>query len=428
MNDIIILGNGFDLAHGLKTGYKDYVRAMLIDSLSLKAGFYGIYQDSPFKLSRSINNSGLGLGELEQFDKKENRKLCELYNSLLELSKDDESRFIGRIIEDFESKGWVDLEETFFSILKESITEDGIDRDRIKVLNKQMEELGLSLCQYLGKITETAGTEQSQEIQTHFEEIAKRSINRAIDILNRNKNELISRRTLEGRSVTRYDIDALFSSAAKELSSITVLTFNYTDTCEVLYKDALTIEVKDIEAISQARRVEPSLSGWIKDDITPTFIHIHGSLKEEDIVLGYGDETTDKFRELEDANDNELTKYFKSFYYMQNPRYRQFFEVLERGPFRLHLMGHSCGLSDRVLLSSIFNHPNLEDVRIYYHDKREGPSDYFQLCQNISRHFHDKHAMRRKILPCKGEDLNMMSVPLISSLRLKIAQCTQQGT
>ena len=413
MNDIIILGNGFDLAHGLATGYKDYVREMLIDSLIVKGGERPTYTDSPFKLSRSIDKSGVSVTDLWEAAKKENRKLCELYNSLLETPKDDESRFIRRIIEDFESKGWVDLEETFFSILKESITEEGIDKARIKVLNEQMEELGLSLCQYLGKITETAGTEQSQEVQTYFEEIAKRSINRAIDILNRNKNELISRRTLERGSVTRYDINALFSAAAKELSSITVLTFNYTDTCKVLYKDALTIKVKDIEAISQARRVEPSLSDWIKDDITPTFIHIHGSLKEEDIVLGYGDETTDKFRELEDANDNELTKYFKSFYYMQNPRYRQFFEVLERGPFRLHLMGHSCGLSDRVLLSSIFNHPNLEDVRIYYHDRGEDGNDYFQLCQNISRHFHDKHAMRRKILPCKGEDTNMMSVPLI---------------
>lgn len=421
MNDIIILGNGFDLAHGLKTGYKDYVRAMLIDSLFLKAGFHGIYKDSPFKLSGSINNSGLDLGVLEQFDKKENRELCELYNSLLDLSKDDESRFITRIIEDFENKGWVDLEETFFSILKESITEEGIDKARIKVLNKQMEELGESLCQYLSKITETTGTEHSQEIQTNLEEIAKQSINRAIDILIRNTGELIRQRDLERPLLTMADYDALSLNAAKELSSITVLTFNYTNTCEVLYKDALTIKVKDIGEITQAQNEEnsqdweiPSPSWWIEDDIPPTFIHIHGSLKEKkDIVLGYGDETTDRFRELEDANDNELTKYFKSFYYMQNSRYRQFFEVLERGPFRLHLMGHSCGLSDRVLLSSIFNHPNLEDVRIYYHDRGEDGNDYFQLCQNISRHFHDKHAMRRKILPCKGEDPNMMSVPLI---------------
>ena len=390
MNDIIILGNGFDLAHGLATGYKDYVRAMLIDSLIVKGGARSTYKGSPFKLSGSINRSGLWLGNFEQLDKKENRKLCELYNWLLELPKDDESRFIRRIIEDFENKGWVDLEETFFSILKASITEDYIDRDRIKALNKQMEELGQSLCQYLTKLEQPAPFE---DIRTLFEQIKKEQIERAWEqARNYNFPRIVATRVHAGQMEER-------------LSGITVLTFNYTDTCEVLYKDVLTIKVKDVSNCS--------LVGEIEDDIPPTFIHIHGSLKEEDIVLGYGDETTDMFRELEDANDNELTKYFKSFYYMQNPRYRQFFEVLERGPFRLHLMGHSCGLSDRVLLSSIFNHPNLEDVRIYYHDRGEDGNDYFQLCQNISRHFHDKHAMRRKILPCKGEDPNMMSVPLI---------------
>ena len=392
MNDIIILGNGFDLAHGLKTGYKDYVRAMLIDSLSLKAGCYGIYQDSPFKLSGSINNSGLDLGELEQFDKKENRKLCELYNRLLEHSKDDESGFIRRIIEDFESKGWVDLEETFFSILKESIAEDGIDKARIKALNEQMKGLGQSLRKYLATLEQPA---PSEDIRTLFEQIKKEQIGRAHSL-----SQQIKIAPEESR------VEAPSMEVIDGLAGITVLTFNYTDTCEALYKDTLTINTGDLPV---------HLADYFPTKgIPPTFIHIHGSLKEvEDIVLGYGDETTDKFRELEDANDNELTKYFKSFDYMQNSRYRQFFEVLERGPFRLHLMGHSCGLSDRVLLSSIFNHSNLEDVRIYYHDRGEDGNDYFQLCQNISRHFHDKHAMRRKILPCKGEDPNMMSVPLI---------------
>ena len=391
MNDIIILGNGFDLAHGLKTGYKDYVRAMLIDSLFLKVGFHGIYKDSPFKLSGSINNSGLDLGVLEQFDKKENRELCELYNSLLGPSEDDESRFIGRIIEDFESKGWVDLEETFFSILKESITEEGIDKARIKALNEQMKGLGQSLRKYLATLEQPA---PSEDIRTLFEQIKKEQIGRAHSL-----SQQIKVAPDESR------VEAPSMEVIDGLAGITVLTFNYTDTCEALYKDTLTINTGDLPV---------HLADYFPTKgIPPTFIHIHGSLKEEDIVLGYGDETTDMFRELEDANDNELTKYFKSFYYMQNPRYRQFFEVLERGPFRLHLMGHSCGLSDRVLLSSIFNHPNLEDVRIYYHDRGEDGNDYFQLCQNISRHFHDKHAMRRKILPCKGEDPNMMSVPLI---------------
>lgn len=35
MKEIVILGNGFDLAHDLKTGYKDFVREMLMDSFRI---------------------------------------------------------------------------------------------------------------------------------------------------------------------------------------------------------------------------------------------------------------------------------------------------------------------------------------------------------------------------------------------------------
>lgn len=406
MNDIIILGNGFDLAHGLATGYKDYVRAMLVDSLREKINRLE-YKDSPFRIpecpeiyrtpSDEVNLSFLHYGyELE------NELLINLYRGTAKYHKYSLPDLIRHIIEDFKSTGWVDLEGTYFSLLTRILAQEKFDRARVIALNEQMEGLRKSLCQYLNKGTPT---EPSDYINGHFISIREGYIMMAERQLKQNRETLRAsdKQAIDTPERNNDQNDAL--EIVRRLSGITVLTFNYTDTCEALYKDTLTINTGDLPL-----RIAHYLPA---EGIPPTFIHIHGSLKEEDIVLGYGDETTDKFRELEDANDNELTKYFKSFYYMQNPRYRQFFEVLEWGPFRLHLMGHSCGLSDRVLLSSIFNHPNLEDVRIYYHDRGEDGNDYFQLCQNISRHFHDKHAMRRKILPCKGEDPNMMSVPLI---------------
>lgn len=414
MNDIIILGNGFDLAHGLATGYKDYVRAMLIDSLREKINRLE-YQDSPFRIpecpeiyrtpSDEVNLSFLYYGyELE------NEPLINLYRDTAKYHKYSLPDLISHIIEAFECKGWVDLEGTYFDLLMKLLAPESFDRTRVIALNEQLERLRKSLCQYLNKL---APTKPSDSIQGHFISIRDTYI-RLVDKRLGQKQTMLKapdKQTIEPLESNDEQNDML--EIVKGLGGITVVTFNYTDTCEALYKDALTINTADLPGL---------LADYLPaEGIPPTFIHIHGSLKEEkDIVLGYGDETTDKFRELEDANDNELTKYFKSFYYMQNPRYRQFFEVLERGPFRLHLMGHSCGLSDRVLLSSIFNHPNLEDVRIYYHDRGENDNDYFQLCQNISRHFHDKHAMRRKILPFKAkmlpdkrEDTNMMSVPLI---------------
>lgn len=398
MNDIIILGNGFDLAHGLATGYKDYVKEMIIDSSRL-LNPVPIYPTSPFRLRNipiRFTYEGRPVGPY-LFEQKQNDELAALYLQVARHNKCRLSDFIQRIIEDFGNKGWVDLEDAYFSFLPKITLQGKYDRKDVETLNEEMKRLGESLCKYLATLERPA---PSEDVRTLFEQIKRGQIERAWE---QARNYNFAR--IAGTRVYAEQME-------ERLSGITVLTFNYTDTCEVLYKDVLTIKVKDVSNCS--------LVGELKDGIPPTFIHIHGSLKEEDIVLGYGDETTDKFRELEDANDNELTKYFKSFYYMQNPRYRQFFEVLERGPFRLHLMGHSCGLSDRVLLSSIFNHPNLEDVRIYYHDRGKDDNDYFQLCQNISRHFHDKHAMRLKILPFKGkmlpdkrENTNMMSVPLI---------------
>ena len=398
MNDIIILGNGFDLAHGLKTGYKDYVKEMIIDS-SRTAEPYRRYPTSPFKL----REYSIPLTYEERlvspydFEQKRNDELAAFYLQVARYNKCRLSDFIQRIIEDFGNKGWVDLEDAYFSFLPKITPQRKHDRKDVEALNNQMEGLRISLCKYLTKLEQPL---PSKDIRGLLEQIKKVQIEGAYSISQQSKI-----------APDDYGVEAPSMEIIDRLAGITVLTFNYTNTCEALYKNALTIKAVDLPL--HIAHYLPA------EGIPPTFIHIHGSLKEEDIVLGYGDETTDMFRELEDANDNELTKYFKSFYYMQNSRYRQFFEVLERGPFRLHLMGHSCGLSDRVLLSSIFNHPNLEDVKIYYHDRGEN-NDYFQLCQNISRHFHDKHAMRLKILPYKGkmlpdkrEDTNMMSVPLI---------------
>ena len=383
---------------------------MLIDSLSA-AIRASKYVDSPFRLRkyRKTYHDPFDRVEtryLRNLEKLDNGLLTQLYRKTAEDYSYNLTEFVSHIIEDFENKGWVDLEGIYFSLLVRLVSQKDFDRAKVITLNEQMEGLRKSLCQYLHRI---APPKPSKDIQAHLEQIRDLSIERIQDQFSQNLKKYITRTRSKETRLEEGEIQA-YLGATKEPSSITVLTFNYTNTCAALYKDALTIQAREIPNILTAE--------WIQEELPPTFIHIHGSLKDDDIVLGYGDETTDKFRELEDTNDNELTKYFKSFYYMQSTHYRQLFEVLEKGAFRLHLMGHSCGLSDRVLLSSIFNHPNLKDVRICYHDRGKDDNDYFELCQNISRHFHDKHAMRLKILPCKGKGSNMTSVPLIPSTLL----------
>ena len=67
-------------------------------------------------------------------------------------------------------------------------------------------------------------------------------------------------------------------------------------------------------------------------------------------------------------------------------------------------MGSSCGLSDRTLLNTIFEHDNCRLIKVFYH--QDGDKDNFtELVQNISRHFNDKKLMRSKIIHKSPEQI-----------------------
>jgi hypothetical protein len=64
-------------------------------------------------------------------------------------------------------------------------------------------------------------------------------------------------------------------------------------------------------------------------------------------------------------------------------------------------MGHSCGLSDRILLNSIFERRNCKSIKIYYHQESETENDFVEKTYEISRHFSikGKEKMRETIVP-----------------------------
>ncbi|TXD74537.1 hypothetical protein ESU54_02810 [Aequorivita antarctica] len=65
--------------------------------------------------------------------------------------------------------------------------------------------------------------------------------------------------------------------------------------------------------------------------------------------------------------------------------------------FQVYIFGHSCGLSDRKLLNTIFENSNCRSIKIFYHKNGNG-DNYTELTQNISRHFNKKALMREKIV------------------------------
>jgi len=144
-----------------------------------------------------------------------------------------------------------------------------------------------------------------------------------------------------------------------------------------------------------------------------TLVNIHGGLSDQSnpIIFGYGDEIDSHYEKIENLNNNELLKNIKSFGYFRTNNYQRvnsFIEGEGKG-FTVKILGHSCGLSDRILLNTIFDHPNCKAIKIYYYQKSETENDYFEKTQEISRHFKasGKGDMRTKIVPFS------QSIPLV---------------
>ena len=140
--------------------------------------------------------------------------------------------------------------------------------------------------------------------------------------------------------------------------------------------------------------------------------HIHGHLNDENsIIFGYGDDSGEMYKRLSDKNDNRFLENDKTVKYLGSARYRNFLGFIESAPFQVCIMGHSCGVSDRTLLSTIFKHENCVSIKPYYH-KKENSDDYYEIIKNISRCFDDKKLMRDRVvnkeycepLPQPGKD------------------------
>jgi len=157
-----------------------------------------------------------------------------------------------------------------------------------------------------------------------------------------------------------------------------ILDFNYTPTFERKY--AIFLDQNDI------------------------YIPIHGRYDTE-IIFGYGDEMDSKYSQIENIGDNTYLKYFKSFQYFNDTKYDQLRNRLHDSSYIVSIIGHSCGLSDRLLLNEIFENKYCQDINIYHYTDNHGKSNYTDLAMNISRHFKDKSQLRAKI---KAFDINQI--------------------
>jgi hypothetical protein len=337
---LIILGNGFDLAHDLKTSYHDFI----LWYLNYCIGFLNNinnnsqYSDTLLKIQKQRTISINRIDSIAEFvNYKETKQIHVLY----------ENRLFVSIISQTKQFRWVDIESIYYNCLSDiafdNLPNHKTKEERLKELNNGLDFLKEKLKEYLLK-SDNTDIIKNNYIQSHIQKIL---------------------------------IDSNFTvNNAKPVTYF--LNFNYTPTID--------------------RYIDNEMKIKYNIDI----INIHGQINEKDtIIFGYGDEMDTKYEKIENKNNNKYLKHFKSFGYLKNIRLGKLLSFIEADSFNVYIMGHSCGISDRLLLNTIFQNDNCKIIKIFYHKIDDSNNDFIEKTMEISRSFTlaGKAKMRKIIVP-----------------------------
>ncbi len=343
MNRLIIVGNGFDLAHGMKTSFKDFITDYYNNAVNEFID-KNVYDDPLLKMSFKQSNGYFTDKRVIKFE--ETFEIFGDFGNKREVNIERHSVLLKKILTKIESGNWVDIEMEYFELLK-STTNSARREVRAKDLNIQFECLKEKLIKYL----------QRQE-----KEHAKKVFD--LDpIVNRFTEDIIS--------------DEIFDSEENiEPDLLYFLNFNYTNTLEPYFAES-------------GKRINSSIN------------YIHGNLNGDygEPIFGFGDEFDKDYLLFEDLKDNDYYTHIKSFEYSKNGNYFKLLSFLESDDFQVHIYGHSCGLSDRTMLRTIFENKYCRSIKIFFHEKNEKEDDFTEKTFDIYRHFEVKGEMRKKIVP-----------------------------
>jgi hypothetical protein len=384
MNRLVIIGNGFDLAHGLPTSYKhfidDYWKKVIGELNSNRA-----YEDNLF----SLDIIRVGNRNPIKEDWMDNVKCYKTLNEfIIRNGKYCTQVFKNKFFLDLSGitiiENWVDIENLYYKKLKiitklDSLT---IEQKKIRtiILNQEFEQVKNILEQYLEE-----KVEQQYDFTLYTDNPIKDILLPELSYPFDEKKYLKEFQFGDQLGIKEF----LYKSKEKYELITHFLSFNYTKVVEQYFV-----------GFAYQKQIN----------------YIHGKLNDSIniINLGFGDEMDDDYKMIENIDDNEYLKNFKSFQYLQNPNYKSLLDFVDSNQkFQVYIMGHSCGLSDRTMLNTIFEHPNCISIKIFYHQKEDGTDNYTEIIQNISRHFNKKKLMREKIVnKTLCEPLPQIQLPL----------------
>jgi hypothetical protein len=362
INKIILIGNGFDLAQIKRdtpnTSYKDFILWWcneIIQTLNEQN------QDAT-RENIEIENKLIKIGPRSKITSKDVfKKIEDLRHFIPEISKYINnglgvkySYLLEKIMIDHTINNWVDIEQIYYNCLLE-IFQQKEKQTSIEQLNASLVELRNQLAYYLKTIKIVPPEQQMNAYEKLF-----------LQVIPEKEGEQNGRERM-GWYKESYN-------------NIYFVNFNYTDILTSFVENSRDTNLK-------------------LENIIP----IHGTLEDPNtMIFGYGDEMDKNYKDIKDFNDNQYLQHIKSFDYLSAGHYHRLLNIIEAMTYDVLIMGHSCGLSDRVLLHTIFTHKNCKKIKVLYREKEAW--EFKDRIMNIARHFNDTASFRKKLVDKTAPD------------------------
>ena len=399
MNRLVLIGNGFDLAHNLPTSYQDFINWYWEGRFEyLKTCFSSVSNADLCALTVNVSLTWYsffqqGPSVLNQY------KGAELFGELCQrgICRATMTPLFERIHNSIKTKGWVDIENDYYELLKKYVIGNAPEK-QIDALNKELLYLQELLVVYLKRIEISEALFDKRISSEIYQPIKRDDISIGeTRALKEHIESGFKREDIEWRWLSElYEKGSLLKGYAEEYQAkyeknpnilneeeppmelmfpnhIMLLNFNYTHTADLYCKKGCIFSVNQI----------------------------HGDLNNpKSVIFGYGDELDDDYKAIVNKNENKFLGNIKSIKYLESDKYRKLLSFIESEPYQIIIMGHSCGNSDRTLLNTLFEHKNCVSIKPYFYKWGEGDQDdnYIELVQNISRNFTDMKLMRDRVV------------------------------
>lgn len=409
MNRLILVGNGFDCAHGLQTKYAEFINwyfGHLLDAICEEGS--NIFKDhSLFEFK--CKHNGLPLKTLlatlkrEGLDGTTKDKIDFLAMQIPNASV-RYSPLLRNITQAIETKNWVDIENEYYALLKELFRGNSQLYSTADKLNIELNYLKEKLAKYLCEISEEKINNKIvfNDIKSYM--LAPFSVKDiAVEGRKALYDHIASKWNYAEKDWVNY-MKGYCRECASRYGELKAFTQKYESYDDYLQQDK-EFEQLPSEFLFPERMMllnfnyTATADLYIPKDDGFIINHIHGDLSAPDkMIFGYGDELDEYFDGMMKKNDNSFLANIKSVRYLETDNYRKMLSFIDSSPYQIYLMGHSCGNSDRTLLNTLFEHENCVSIKVFYRKMRSGKDNYIELIENILRNFTDARRMRDRVV------------------------------